>query len=331
MPLASIFSSSPLASSLPLLSGKTWSVPDSCYWRHLRETWSVPYYDCFGWQKTRYQYDAFGELLAGDTDINEYTFGGQRLDPESGLYHFHFRQYDPVAGVWTTPDPISVFGGVNLYQYVGNNPVNYRDWLGLSEISDVNGGYADNGGKGYNGGVDNDTGGELGDDGDSDGGWFDDWFGEDDEEEDVGYGMASVAVAANPTSVAQAAKAFWDVLKTTVIVTITRPLQYVVAAFALVALTPSSIAMDEEIPDEEVADRPPAGSKPINVTPWSGDHGKIKEQIGAKPDDDVKISPDGEAWSENPDGTWTNNGPVDAYTGSGRPSGRRGKDRKNCR
>ncbi len=81
--------------------------------------------------KTCYQYDAFGEVLAGDLSDNQYTFTGKRLDPESNLYHFHFRNYDAEAGVWTTADPIGVLGGVNLYQYVKSNPVNFRDWLGL--------------------------------------------------------------------------------------------------------------------------------------------------------------------------------------------------------
>lgn len=89
----------------------------------------------------------------------QYTFTGRQLDPESGLYHFHFRQYDPTSGVWTTADPIGILGGLNLYTYIQNNPVNFRDFLGLSEISDVNGGYADNGGLGYNGGNDFDGGG----------------------------------------------------------------------------------------------------------------------------------------------------------------------------
>jgi RHS repeat-associated protein len=81
--------------------------------------------------KTRYQYDAFGEVLAGDLSDNPYAFTGQRLDPESGLYHFHFRKYDAEIGVWTTADPLGVAAGINLYIYVNNNPLNITDLLGL--------------------------------------------------------------------------------------------------------------------------------------------------------------------------------------------------------
>ncbi|SDP86371.1 RHS repeat-associated core domain-containing protein, partial [Desulforhopalus singaporensis] len=59
----------------------------------------------------------------------------------SGLYHFHFRQYDPSAGVWTSEDPIGIIGGNNLYSYVGNNPVNYIDLFGLWDQS-TEGGHA---------------------------------------------------------------------------------------------------------------------------------------------------------------------------------------------
>ena len=34
--------------------------------------------------------------------------------------------------MWTTPDPIGVLGGVNLYGYVHNNPVNRLDFIGLA-------------------------------------------------------------------------------------------------------------------------------------------------------------------------------------------------------
>ena len=73
--------------------------------------------------------------------------------------------------------------------------------------------------------------------------------------------------------------------------------------------------------------KPPAGSKGINETEWSGDHGTIKGSLGLSGDDNVKISPDGEVWVETPEGKWVNEGPADSYTGSGKASGRRGKDR----
>ncbi len=87
----------------------------------------------------RYRYDSFGELTEGDISENEYTYTGQRLDPESKLYHFHFRQYDAAAGVWTTIDPIGILGGLNLYQYVKNNPLKWIDPLGLEDADTIGG------------------------------------------------------------------------------------------------------------------------------------------------------------------------------------------------
>jgi len=129
--------------------------------------------------KTRYRYDAFGEVVEGSLKNNPYAFTGKRLDTESGLYHFHFRQYDPETGVWTTPDPISIWGGMNLYRYVRNNPINRVDFLGL-EDGDATGGDAGMGGDGDgpsgpggatgNGpeGGDGDGGGDSGAGGDND-------------------------------------------------------------------------------------------------------------------------------------------------------------------
>jgi hypothetical protein len=84
---------------------------------------------------------------------------------------------------------------------------------------------------------------------------------------------------------------------------------------------------DENDDNEENAVRPPAGSRPINETPWSGDHTEIKEAAGAGATTNVKISPKGNVWARHPDGSWTNYGPAEQFTGSGKPGGRRGKDR----
>ena len=41
------------------------------------------------------------------------------------------RPYDPDLGRWITRDPIGERGGINLYGYVNNNPINEIDPLGL--------------------------------------------------------------------------------------------------------------------------------------------------------------------------------------------------------
>ncbi|WP_285350496.1 RHS repeat-associated core domain-containing protein [Pseudomonas sp. ME-P-057] len=56
-------------------------------------------------------------------------FQGQYLDRETGLHYNTFRFYDPDVGRFTTPDPIGLAGGVNLYQYAPN-PVGWIDPLG---------------------------------------------------------------------------------------------------------------------------------------------------------------------------------------------------------
>ena len=77
--------------------------------------------------------------------------------------------------------------------------------------------------------------------------------------------------------------------------------------------------------------RLPAGSLPLNQTPWSGDHDEIKDGIGAEGPDSVFIDLGGNVWLENPDGTFTNFGPASDFTGSGTPKGRRGRDRRRRR
>jgi RHS repeat-associated protein len=80
-----------------------------------------------------YVYDAFGQIISQTGSItNPYTFTGREYDSETGLYYYRARYYDAKIGRFISEDPIGFEGGdVNLMAYVGNNPVNYTDPLGL--------------------------------------------------------------------------------------------------------------------------------------------------------------------------------------------------------
>ncbi len=73
-------------------------------------------------------YDAYGTKRAGPADV--FGFGGQAgysTDAETGLVLCTNRYYDPQQGRFLTRDPIGYGGGINLYGYTANNPVNWMD------------------------------------------------------------------------------------------------------------------------------------------------------------------------------------------------------------
>ncbi len=68
--------------------------------------------------------------------ITNFRFPGQYFDTESELHYNHHRYYDPSLGRYLRPDPIGLAGGVNLYLYAFNNPVNLIDPFGL-DVADA--------------------------------------------------------------------------------------------------------------------------------------------------------------------------------------------------
>jgi len=86
-----------------------------------------------------YHYKSYGALQWQSGSLAQpFRFTGREFDPESGLYYYRARYYNPRMGRFLTKDPIGFKGGdVHLYCYVKNNPVGRRDPLGLWYI-DVN-------------------------------------------------------------------------------------------------------------------------------------------------------------------------------------------------
>ncbi len=64
-----------------------------------------------------------------------YRFTGKERDEESGLYYHGARYYAPWLGRWTSCDPISLAGGINLMVYCRGNPVNAVDPDGRDETT----------------------------------------------------------------------------------------------------------------------------------------------------------------------------------------------------
>lgn len=86
----------------------------------------------------RYLYDPFGTLLASSGPLagaNTMRFSSKSWQEASGLYDYGYRFYDPNLQRWLNRDPIQEAGGINLYGFVGNRPVNGVDPYGLSDFN----------------------------------------------------------------------------------------------------------------------------------------------------------------------------------------------------
>jgi RHS repeat-associated protein len=79
----------------------------------------------------RLDYDSFGNV-SQDTNPGFQPFGFKSglYDSDAGLVHFGARWYDPSTGRWISKDSILLEGGLNLYAFCGNDPVNFSDPMG---------------------------------------------------------------------------------------------------------------------------------------------------------------------------------------------------------
>jgi len=88
--------------------------------------------DSAGLVQGEYTYEPFGKTTtSGAASSNAFKYTG-REDDGTGLYYYRARYYHPGLQRFISEDPIGFNGGdVNLYGYVGNDPVNLVDPYGL--------------------------------------------------------------------------------------------------------------------------------------------------------------------------------------------------------
>lgn len=88
--------------------------------------------------EARYDYDPYGRMTKIiNNKESDFAYAGYYNHQTSCLFLTLFREYNASVGRWISRDPMGEGGGVNLYDYVLNSPINSYDPFGLIDCADL--------------------------------------------------------------------------------------------------------------------------------------------------------------------------------------------------
>ena len=89
----------------------------------------ISYEEYYPYGSTSYQ----GKRSKPKVSLKRYRYTGKERDEESGFYYHGARYYGTWLGRWISCDPSKLLDGINLYQYIGNNPNIFVDPSGRAK------------------------------------------------------------------------------------------------------------------------------------------------------------------------------------------------------
>jgi RHS repeat-associated protein len=108
-----------------------WYEPGIVSWQNRRQLFAdaqgsiVAIANAWGQDVSINAYDEYG--IPAATNSGRFQYTGQIWLSELGMYHYKSRAYSPALGRFMQTDPVGYEGGINLYGYVADDPVNMTD------------------------------------------------------------------------------------------------------------------------------------------------------------------------------------------------------------